>query len=182
MIYTAVTGGKDKPRTDVKCFTKCDKFHDPVLNAKIYKVLSHKFIDDEWSVWIDGNLELKVSEAELIQMTAPKEVGVFTHPYRDNIYDEAEACIQEKKDKKETIEQYMAEQENSDWLGACFLIVRKNTPEVAQMNERWWAEITTGTRRDQLSFPKAFPRDKVKLFPLVNPHNNQYFTRKAHLK
>ena len=59
-IYTAIVGGKDPIRTDIKCFTDYDQFRRPVMNAKIFKILSHKFIDTDLSIWVDGNIKLLI--------------------------------------------------------------------------------------------------------------------------
>ena len=45
-IYTSITGDKDSSRIDdVKLFTGEKKFIEPVMEAKIYKVLAHQFIE-----------------------------------------------------------------------------------------------------------------------------------------
>lgn len=187
MIYTAVTNEKDKPRTDVKCFSEYDRFKDPRLNAKIYKILSHQFIDSEWSVWIDGNLKLKVTEKDLIEMTKPYDVGVFRHPWRDCLYEEANECQRLGLDDSNIIEEQIKRYRDAgcpknSGLGACFLIVRRHTPKVCQFNEEWWAEICRGSVRDQISFPYVFGED-VKYFPRqINIKNNDFFRRKVHLK
>lgn len=182
MIYTAITGNKDYPREDVLCFGSYDKFKDPCLNAKIYKVLPHLFLNDEWTVWIDGNLHLKVEERELINLTDGHDIAVFTHPYRPDIYSEAKEIKRLGLDNKDIVNaQIKRYGDNVKGLGACYLIIRKNTPEINRLNEKWWAEICRGSRRDQISFPYVFG-DVVKYIDYQDPFDNKYFTRKGHLK
>ena len=179
MIYSAITGGKDAKRKDIKCFTAYNKFKDPRMNAKIYKVLSHLFVEDEYSVWIDGNLELKVDEEVLIDLLGDKDIAVFTHPYRTNVFDEAEECKRLGLDNPEVIDEQIKRYGGGVYgLGACYLIIRRHTEEVKRRNEAWWAEICRGSVRDQLSFPYVFG-DIVKYLPYEDPMNNQYFKRKS---
>lgn len=187
MIYTAVSGGRDNIRTDIKCFTDYDRFNTGRMNAKIYKVLSHLFVDGLWSVWIDANLFLKVSEKELIELAGDSDMAVFKNPYRKNIFDEGMECIRLGLDDEETISEQLLRYKNEGFdingsgLGACFLIIRKNTPEINRLNEKWWAEICRGSSRDQISFPYVYG-DKVKYLDDINPFDNQYFKRIGHKK
>jgi len=183
MIYSSITNSKDDPRTDVKCFTDYNRFKGGRMNAKIYKILSHLFIDEEYSVWIDGNLILKVGEEELIKLLGDKDVAVFRNPYKNSVYEEAVECIRLELDNKDIIRQqirkYTKERFVSHDLGACFLIIRRHTEEVKRLNERWWAEVCRHSSRDQISFPYVF-RDKVNYLPRVHPFENKYFTRVGH--
>lgn len=177
MVYSAITGGKDEPRDDVLCFTEYDRFKDQRLNAKIYKVLPHLFLPNEpWWIWVDGNLTLKVPEEELIELAGESEVAVFENPYRKTVGEEKEEVIRLGLDTEENVKKHPLN--NDGRLPACFLIVRKNTEAVRRMNERWWALITTGSVRDQISFTEAFPT--AKFLPKVHPFDNKYFTRKGH--
>lgn len=183
MIYTAVSGQRDNIRKDVKCFTAYNRFASPRMNAKIYKVLPHLFLNTQYSIWIDANLHLKVDEPELIRLLGDKEIAVFRHPYRDNVYKEAEECIKLKLDDPAVIARqmydYKAQRIKGDNLGACYLIIREHTERIKRLNEQWWAEICRYSSRDQLSFNKVF--QDVQLLPKTDPFNNQYFKRVGHL-
>jgi|GEM_PF-1941477 len=176
MIYTSIAGSYDSPREDVKCFG--DKYLDrfpPRLAAKIYKCLPHLFMpDEEWWIWIDGNLKLKVSEEELIKLAGDTDVCVFENPYRETVAEEKEEILKLGLDTKDNL--WLPLQERK--LPACFLIIRKNTPEVRRENERWWALISAGSQRDQISFPTAY--STIKRLPKVHPFENKYFTRYGH--
>lgn len=178
MIYTAITNNYDKPRTDIKCFTEYDRFHKPVLNAKIYKCLPHLFLPDEKiTIWVDGNLTLKPgAEEELIRQLGDDDVMVFENPYRRFVTEEVAEIKRLKLDSEENIRAT-----NYNWtdrLPACFLIVRRNKAKVNRMNERWWAEICHGSTRDQISFSKCFPN--TKMLPKQHPFDNIYFKRHGH--
>jgi len=93
MLYTAITGDKDFPRKDIKVFSEYNEFKRPVMNAKIYKILAHQYIDEDISVWLDGNLFLKIPEEQLVkEFLGDADMAIFKHPDRDCVYDEAEAA------------------------------------------------------------------------------------------
>lgn len=177
-VYTAITNGYDEPRTDVKCFTEYDRFHKPVLNAKIYKCLPHLFMPDEKiTIWVDGNLELKDgAEEALIRELGDEDVLVFANPYRNFVSEEVDEIKRLKLDTEDNID--ATNYNFMDRLPACFLIVRRNIARVKRMNERWWAEICHGSTRDQISFSKCFPHAKV--LPRQHPFDNIYFKRYGH--
>jgi len=186
-IYTAIVGGKDKERTDIQVFKDFDKFKLPVFNAKIYKVLPHLFLDlkeNEWSVWVDGNITLKVDPEELIKMVKT-DIGVFPHPDRTCLFDEAAYCmhygIGNQKEIADQIKQY-SKFPKGKGLAMCGILVRKNTLEMRSLCEKWWAEICRGSNRDQISFPYVF-NGKVSYFPYQkNIKDNPYFKRYGHEK
>ena len=180
MIYTSIIGKYDEPRTDIKVFSKYNKFKDSRLNAKIYKCLPHLFMPDEkWWLWVDGNLKLKDGAlAKLITQAENSDVVVFENPYRDTVGEEMEEIKRLKLDDPDIIDRQIYNKQEK--LPACFLIIRKNTPKVRRMSERWWAEVCIGSVRDQISFPTCFP--SAKYLKKVHPFDNNYFVRKGHLK
>jgi len=186
MNYNAITGGKDAPRDDIKVFTEYDKFLEPRRNARFYKALSHLFIEDEYSLWTDGNIKLKVSEEEFIKLMGDYDVMAFNHPYdRDCLYQEAEECIKLGLDYPELIEEQVARYKKEGFkehqgLWHTCTILRRHTPEVKRLNEKWWAEICRGSLRDQISFPYAFA-GKVKTLEIDgHPFDNKWFKREPH--
>ena len=185
MIYTAITGGKDEPRTDILCFTEYDKFTEPRRNAKIYRALSHLYVDDEYSIWCDGNIELKVTEEHLISLMDGYDVLAFKNPYRDCLYDEAEEGsklgLDDENILKEQAERYRKEgykEKNGLWQTG--VLLRRHTDQVKRLNEAWWAEICRGSMRDQVSFPFIF-HGKVKTLEIGgDPFDNQWFRKAPH--
>lgn len=183
IVYSSLVGDIDPPRDDVLTFTENRKFIKPVMGAKLYKVLPHLFLDCEYSVYIDANIKL-ICDPKILVDKLEKEIGVFPNPYHTNIYDEAEYCKFHSLDDPMVIEEqmirYRKEGFNDEKLGACGVIVRKHTPEIARLNERWWAEICRGSSRDQISFPYVY-RD-AQYFERLDPlfKNNKYFIRTGH--
>lgn len=175
ITYTAICGDYDKPREDYLCFTEkdFDKFRKPVMNAKIFKVLSHKFVDADISIWIDGNIRLRVSKEKLVELfLKDNDIAVFKHSMTQNVYSEARALRNMLEDQKEIIDkqvtQYKAEGFDGGILCDCSVLIRRNTSPVNRFNEQWWAEICRYSYRDQLSFPYVLWKNNLK----VNIINN----------
>ena len=190
MIYTAITGGKNNPRIDIKCFTGEGLFTTPRMEAKIYKILFHKFIKEEYSIWIDGNVFLKFQEDYYYKLLGDYDIAVKQHPGWNCLYEEAKQCKLQKKDKFSLIDKQIEKYRNEGYpenagLAECQMIIRRNTPEVRRLCEAWWAEICANSSRDQISFPYIF-RDKVKYLPtkpktLREFASNEYYKLEPHL-
>jgi hypothetical protein len=136
-------------------------FSDPCRNAKIHKIVPHRFFPDaRFSLWLDGSIQVKavVPLRELIaSLLAHHDLAVFPHRRRNCIYEEAEACIVAKKDSPDIIRCQMQAYRESGYpenngLVECTVIVRHHTEPVRKFNEMWYDEITKYSRRDQLSF------------------------------
>lgn len=192
MIYTAILAGKDAERTDgVKCFAENKLFYDPRMAARMYKVLSHRFIDTPYSVWVDGNIYPILTEEKIIQLMENQDMAVFKHPTRLSYDEELKACESYEKDDPalmlKQVEGYRKRgfditKSNEHRLLAGGIIIRKNKPPINQMNEYWWAEICTKSKRDQLSLPWVIWKLKINCKVIeMDIRNNQYFEFKNHL-
>jgi len=133
--------------------------------------------DSDWWLWIDGSITLKEGAVKaLIEMAVEEEVCVFEHPDRKTVDEEIAEVKRLKLDKPENIDSMILNK--SGKLPACGLILRRNTEAIRRANERWWALITAGCIRDQISFTTAFK--DIKYFPKENTINNKYYQRIKH--
>jgi glycosyltransferase involved in cell wall biosynthesis len=214
-VVTAITGGRDElkeqpqyPGVQYVAFTDedlkdeqwevrkaCDKFREPVMNAKIHKILTHKYVDTPYILWMDGTLTLKQDPHELVKLMGDKDYAFFKHPGRDSIYDEAEACVRLNKgdvnEIGEQIKEY-AKQGFPEKTRLCEMtaFIRKNNASANEMFEAWWVEICRYSNRDQISFPVVFenkewttiPGSVQKDFTGDSPNfpGNNYFQYKNH--
>lgn len=186
-VVTSITGAKDKliethARGDAQfvCFSDTpvesdlwesrpayDKFKDNRRNSRIHKLLIHQYVDSEYSIWIDGNIELLKTPEELVeQYLKDHDIFFFNHQTRDCIYDEAIECVSRKLDTPENIIEQVKDYEEAGfakhkglWVGN--FIIRRNTPKVAHFNNAWWSEYCRYSVRDQIALPYA--ADKVGL-------------------
>ena len=180
MIYTAIIGEKDKPRDDIKVFTGEGMFTNPRREARMYKTLFHHFIEDEYSIWVDGNVFLKHPEEWYYQFLEHHDIAVVEHAFNRNIYQEADLCLRMGKGEPDKLEEQI---DNYDFdpneLAQTCIVIRRNTLKMQQLCEQWWAHICRYSVRDQISFPVVF-HNYVNYLSNTNHDENQYFTRKAH--
>lgn len=189
-VITAITGKKDKllPQPEYRgveyvAFSDedikdsqwmvkkaCDKFVQPVMNAKIHKILSHKYVDTPYIVWMDGNCQLKQDPHELVKLMGNKDFAFFKHPGWDSVYREAERCVElGKGDVSEIAEQVRVyakdnfPEHSPHCEMTCF--IRKNNKKTNDLFEKWWTEITRYSNRDQISFPVVFKGQKWATIP-----------------
>lgn len=180
-VVTAITGGKDTlkrqpdyPGVEYVAFVDgdvkdsqwitrkaCDKFKSPVMNAKIHKILAHKYITTPYIVWIDGSITLKKDPRDLIKLMGNKDFAFFKHPGRDCLFEEANICVEMGKGNVSEIAEQVREYAGNNFpehagLSELTCFARKNTPKANEAFEKWWVEITRFSSRDQLSFPVAF--------------------------
>lgn len=177
-VYTAIMGQKDNPRTDIKVFTDVDysKFASPVMNAKIFKILPHKFLDYDVSIWIDGNIYLNVPPLQLVdEWLKDADMAVFEHYHKMDLYWEAMMLKSTFKHRTpwvvDEVNKQIAHYEkigmpNRSEVVMGGMLIRRNTKIVNQFNEAWWAEICRWSQRDQISFPivrRQFPDLKLSI-------------------
>lgn len=184
-VYTSVIGGFDKLIEDQntqganfiayseqtsdtwEIVKPYDKFKDDRRNSRIAKIMPHMFINTKYSIYIDGNIKLKVPAQQLIdEYLKDKDIAVFRHMGRDCVYQEAEACVALGKGSLEDISKQVTAYAKTGrpyhaGLCECGVIIRRHTPEIEAMNEKWWAHYCKYSERDQISFPIAFDLEKV---------------------
>lgn len=131
---------------------------DPKQSNRHCKILVHEHLGVEYSIYHDGNIKMFIDPGEAIERwLRDADIAVFAHPDRDCVYDEAMACIEQGRAQPGAVGDQMARYRQEGYpegvgLAACWVLVRRHTPEVKRFNEAWWAEYAKGAKRDQLSF------------------------------
>jgi hypothetical protein len=135
---------------------------EPTRKCRMVKILPHHFFPEyEYSVWVDGSIDIIGDIHSLIAQYENAACLGFRHPLRACVYEEGRACIQAGKDDPALInrqlEHYRTQglPENNGLIESNVLIRRHNDPQVIQVMEEWWRELSSHSRRDQLSFPYA---------------------------
>ena len=59
------------------------------------------------------------------------------------------------------------------------IIIRKHTERIKRLNEKWWAEVCRGSKRDQLSFNYIFDQE-ITYLDWPGSYNNDWFQRPNH--
>lgn len=213
VIYTAITRNYDhlkeqplKPGVDFVAFLESpvvsktwqyravhNEFSDSNRNAKIHKILSHRYFPDKlYSLWIDGSvtLDFPFSLERLIEIYLTDcDLAVFKHPERNCIYQEANVCIQRRLDDPDVIRQQIQRYTREGYpsnvgLVEATVLLRRHTEKVIEFNEAWWEEICKGSKRDQISFNYVARKLNLKYryFPGNLRQKNYLFVRDAHAK
>jgi len=221
-IYTSIFGGYDNlideqfqmDGVDYICFTDRDIesktwkvvkstpiYNDSNRNAKKYKVLPHRYLNDyDWSVWIDGNIKVISDIRSLCNGDAYKlydHMLVGEYDRRNCIYDEAQTIlnfgkinserypekgIKNWKDRPKLIvdqmNRYLSEgYPKQNGLSTTPIMVRNHMDDnVINHNEDWWSEIKHNSKRDQLSFNYIAWKNQFNFVYLEgDSRNNEYF-------
>jgi len=129
-----------------------------VQDARLIKILSHRFVDTKYSIWLDGNLQLLIDPVKIVtKYLVNRDIALFAHCERDCIYQEAETNVFLRKAPAENINKQISRYRVEGYpehngLAETSILIRRHTPEVIAFNSLWWAEMLQGTWRDQLSF------------------------------
>ncbi|MEI4487863.1 glycosyltransferase domain-containing protein [Frigidibacter sp. MR17.14] len=175
--------------TVIKCEPLAD---DGNLSAKRYKVRPHLYLSEfDASMFVDANTVLWGRiEAFVRKWLLHEDFVMWRHPERGTIAEEAWAVVRMGKIGLEApIAQVTAYEDEG--LGfrcglfeASFIWRRHNTPRMIAFADAWWHEITTRTKRDQLSLP--YVAEKLDTLPKVLPsclgtsRRNHYFAKLPH--
>lgn len=185
VVYTCITGKYDELKEhkyvnsdwDYVCFTDsqliCSDYHtweirpiffkelDDVRNARWHKIHPHIiFPEYEKSVWIDANIDVlnnNLFNDVQLSMNKNSKISIVSHPDRDCIYDELQACIDLQKDDAEIMKKQvdLIKQDGFPKKNGLFdtsIIYREhNNKEIIKIMENWWWWIKKYSRRDQLS-------------------------------
>lgn len=140
--------------------------------SRLAKILPHLVLpaDCDHSIWLDGNFRLLKPASEIVNAELRfDDWAVHRHPARGCMYEEG-ALLQRLKtstpndwpnlsavELDDEIARYrkMGFPDGLNTLTANGVIIRRHTPAVNALNERWWKLFASGCGRDQLSFPVA---------------------------
>ncbi len=141
------------------------------MQAKWYKILAHKALDCDVSLWIDGRIELDSLNGAVERLST--DLALLRHPQRNCIYTEASHCQRARRGDPARIAtavaRYRAEGHPPEfglWRGG--VILRRHTPATAAFNQAWWREVTMSTSRDQIILPVVLRRLGIPFQTLPN--------------
>jgi hypothetical protein len=128
--------------------------------ARYYKALAHKhFPDADVTIWLDGNVRLLIPAAQAVKKwLRNSNMAIFNHPDRDCLYKEANFCAQSGKGNpvrlsKQTAVYRKAGMPENWGMPETKCVIRRNTPQVTELNELWWQQLKQYSVRDQVSLP-----------------------------
>jgi len=141
-------------------FSICDSVYYNRRNAKIYKVAPSLFLPDyDYYIWMDACNCLSIDPKELIEgYVGESDLGLFAHPHRNCLYEEAQVIYQYELDLPEIVQDQMNAYKMSRFPSnyglyelSCFIM--KNNETTRKMGLMWWEQICRFSSRDQISFP-----------------------------
>jgi hypothetical protein len=182
VVYTAVFGDYDElfipsreqaDRCDFVIFTDQPDVPPPwrrgavcyaaptrVRQNRFYKLLPHRlFPDHEWSLYLDGNIDIRMDPLEFLDRYCDlgPEFFVFRHPRRSKVVEELAACIELRKDDAGLMLRQVARYLESGFRQSFaltennVLLRRHNEADLVALSEAWWEEVRSKSHRDQLS-------------------------------
>jgi hypothetical protein len=178
VVYTSIIGNYDKPRNDI-LVVKYDKFKQDVRNARTVKILSHKFVKADVSIWLDGNISLtKEPQYYIDKYLGDADMVTWKHPYRDCLYEEAEeAKIRVEEEYWHEIDEQVTDykKEGIQPKGGMLetnVMIRRHNKSVEKFNNAWFAELCKYSHRDQVSIMKVLKDNPLKINEMIGDVRN----------
>jgi len=166
---------------------------DSVRSQRYVKILAHKFLKENFVLYIDNTVKLLADPIPLFKVFKVKESGLAfpDHDYRATVEEEFTEVLELKLDEEKVLINFLEVYKRFNpqvlkskpyWTGFFFRDLRNK--EVVQIMENWAFLVTRYSRRDQLSLNLAlknfdFNPDRLQ-FPLLKSewhewpiHNNR---------
>ncbi|KAL3843339.1 hypothetical protein ACJIZ3_000742 [Penstemon smallii] len=184
---------------------KHQPYDEPRRNGKVPKILTHRlFPQAQYSIWIDGKMELIVDPLLLLERYLWRGKYTFAiaqHKHHRNVYEEADSNKRRKRYARPLIDLQMKIyryegmepwSQNKNTLsdvpeGA--IIIREHTALSNLFSCLWFNEVNLFTPRDQLSFGYAvyrlgglfkffmFPNCEYNSIFILHPHNREHSSK-----
>lgn len=146
-------------KVDVTLFPEYKTLTPIQLNRKIKMLPNQYVLEADYSIYVDGNIEIVAGVSPIICGMGEAGFGVHYHSSRDCIYDEAVAVLHYKKADRDEVSMQMDEYKNNGFpahygLFENSILVRKHDDQsVKKLMCAWWEEYNRYPTRDQFSLP-----------------------------
>lgn len=158
-----------------------------------YKTHPHKlFPDAEYVTWIDSNIISQIGSEQVLEAhEALSEVATFAHPDRSCVYKEAEEICNLGLDHPDIIGRVVENMKasgmpsNHGLYETNVLFTRCQDMGVQAFLDKWWQLISTGSRRDQMSFTFAAFLCDIEISNLDGKRSSKtsrFFSKKPHVR
>lgn len=180
VLYTAILGNYDDLKEptivskgwDYVCFTdqdlsskvwqirKIEYEGDPQRMARRIKLLFHEYVQAEYTFWLDAAFHIQVDLNDFWNRYWQNPFSVPEHPLRNDVFREIESCLANHRGnpdelirQKEDYEKQVIKRFNG--IITSGVMMRRNTEQVRELCELWWAELSKYSTRDQVAFAKV---------------------------
>lgn len=134
--------------------------NDILINRYIKMHPKELFPEEDYALYIDGSIRVISDITDVFNKINNKTgLGMHVHRMRNDVYEEAKACINsklgDKKKIKELIQKYKKEvfPEKYGLFEATIIASDLKNRNAEEILNNWWEEfLETGTYRDQLTF------------------------------
>jgi len=133
---------------------------DPRREARKYKALFHNYIDDKYSMWLDGSFRITVDLTRFWNQHYGLPFSAPNHPTRHCVYKEISSVLSNGRGgAAKIIEQ--GEHYRSIGVPAnggvitSGILLRERTQSCIDLCGEWWEETNAWSLRDQVSFCKV---------------------------
>lgn len=132
--------------------------HPAQLMARYIKIM--EFVDWEKSIWVDASFQIDTDLNGFWNKYFKGGLCAAKHPIRNDVYSECLDCISSQRGDREQISAQMREYKSlgipaNGGLIQSGILLRENTPEVIELCENWYSELSTRSIRDQIAFAKV---------------------------
>ena len=155
--------------------------------ARMRKCLSHLYTDTEWSLWVDGCVELRIDPKKIIKKYSKRgDIIMFQSRNYNSVIKEGELILKSGLDSCEVVNEqlntYLEDRHfNPNVLSTTMVVLRKHTPKVIEFNNMWWSQICRYSLRDQLSVDYCAQKVGLKIgYFDKNIYESKEFVRKEH--
>lgn len=127
--------------------------------ARYYKIMFHRHIESEFSIWIDASFIIKTDLNEWWKKFK-EPFTCIKHPVRSCVYKEANICINRNKDAadlllKQTKNYRRAGLPARNGLIASGILMRKMNQTAIDLCDVWYQQLQLYSSRDQIGFAYA---------------------------
>lgn len=191
--YVLVTNNKNLKSDEWKIFYVDDpelsKYNNMQIN-RYFKMNPSYFKDYDYSIYVDGNIEIISTLSDLIKKV-DNRYGIAFHKHKDNecIYDESKLCIYLKKGNKEKILELMDKYKAEGFpvkygLPEANVIVTDLSNSIAlKIFEDWWNKLNeSGCGRDQLILPYVLWKNNINVSSITTLGENVYQNYKIRIR
>lgn len=154
-----IPAGSVWKKIDITQFDEYHEFSPTQLNRRI-KMLPFCYLPDyDYSVYVDGNIEIEGAVTPVVAEMGDCPFGTHYHRTRDCIYVEKVRVNYLRKADKETVDKQTAAYREAGFprhygLYENSILIRSHRDEsVRHLMEAWWEEYMRYPTRDQLSLP-----------------------------
>ena len=196
----------DNKSLDVSPYKKIlveSKERNPSLDNRNIKIkVPLELANYETTIYLDTNISIIGDINILINEfdSSKSEIGLFKHPYHNNLYDDVDLCIKANKANKETLKKEISFYKDlnlkikDNFSDNSIIFRKKQSANMLKAMDFWMDLVLEFSGRDQLSLPivrskfdlnehffNFSPRTKKNSFFIVFPHK-AHFSNSAILK